>query len=101
MGLGDEGKFKGNLLMSSTSRDLDLMLSARDYRKKPKEVEKPREPSPECKIIMKMEEDMEVFTSDMTLLPDQGNVDKKNQESATVTKDAALNGIYQAAEKRE
>ena len=57
-------------MLSARSIELDLMLSSRDYKKKLKEMEPPRPPSPECKVIMKMEEDMEVFTSDMTLLPD-------------------------------
>lgn len=71
-------KFTGNLMLSSRSRDLEYILSARDLKKKAKEAEQPRPPSPECKVIMKMEDDMEVFTSDMTVLPDQGNLDKKN-----------------------
>jgi hypothetical protein len=92
--LEPEKKFSGNLMLSSRSKDLDLLLSARDYKKKMKVMEPPRPPSPECKVVMKMEEDMEVFTSDMTLLPDQGNVDKKNLESSGITKETAMNQIY-------
>ena len=89
-----EKKFSGNLMLSSRSRDLDLLLSARSLKKKVVKVEPPRPPSPECKVIKKMEEDMEVFTSDMSLLPDQGMVDKKNLESSGITKEQAMNSIY-------
>ena len=61
----------------------------------PKAVRKKKAPSPERKVIKKTEEDMEVFVSDMTAQPDQGDLDKKNQQSSQQARDQVLKGIYE------
>lgn len=71
----------------SSARDLELLLSAREMQKKAKKKEEKRPPSPECRVHINTVEDMEVFTSDMTVLPDQGDVEKKNEVSSEVIKE--------------
>lgn len=41
-----------------------------------------KQPSPERKVITKIEEDMEVFTTDTREDPDAVNLEKRNAESA-------------------
>ena len=48
----------------------------------PKAMRKKKQQSPERKVIKKEDDDMEVFISDMTEQPDQGNLDRKNQQSS-------------------
>ena len=71
------------------------MLSAREIQRKAKKKEEKRAPSPECRVNIKTVEDMEVFTSDMTVLPDQGDVDKKNEATSEVIREQALKEIYE------
>ena len=61
----------------------------------PKAMRKKKAPSPERKVIKKTEEDMEVFISDMTEQPDQGDLDRKNEQSAQVAREGVLKGIYE------
>jgi hypothetical protein len=60
-----------------------------------KAMRKKKAPSPERKVIMKTEEDMEVFVSDMTEQPDQGDLDRKNNASSQQAKDTVMKGIYE------
>lgn len=73
--------FKQRMGMGGIATPLGSDMSMRKFDFSgydPKAMRKKKPPSPERKVIKKTEEDMEVFVSDMTEQPDQGNLDRKN-----------------------
>ena len=57
-------------------------------------MRKKKAPSPPRNVIKKEEDDVDVFVSDMTEQPDQGDLDRKNAQSSQHAKDRVLKGIY-------
>jgi len=55
----------------------------------PDAMRKKKTKSPERKVIVKEEDDMEVFTSDFTENPEASNFEKKNVDSSTTSKEKA------------
>ena len=57
-------------------------------------MRKKKEPSPERKVITKIEEDMEVFITDTREDPDAVDLDKRNAESASAARGRVKDEIY-------
>ena len=57
-------------------------------------MRKKKEPSPERKVITKIEEDMEVFITDTREDPDAVDLDKRNAESASAARGRVRDEIY-------
>lgn len=47
------------------------------------------------KVLKREEDDMDVFVTDLTDNPDQGNWDKKNEQGAQQAKEKVLKEIYE------
>lgn len=60
----------------------------------PAVMRKKKEPSPERKVITKIEEDMEVFTTDTREDPDAVDLDKRNAESAEAARKQVVKDIF-------
>ena len=60
----------------------------------PAVMRKKKEPSPERKVITKIEEDMEVFITDTREDPDAVNLDKRNAESAEAARSQVVKEIF-------
>lgn len=77
--------FKQRMGMGGIATPLGSDMSMRKFDFSgydPKAMRKKKAPSPERKVIKKEEDDMEVFVSDMTEQPDQGDLDRKNVQSS-------------------
>lgn len=57
-------------------------------------MRKKKAPSPERKVIAKVEDDMEIFTTDHTENPSLVDLEKRNTESSQLGKKQVLNDIY-------
>ena len=82
--------FKQRMGMGGIATPLGSDMSMRKFDFSgydPKAMRKKKPESPERKVIKKTEEDMEVFVSDMTEQQDQGNLDRKNQQSSQQARD--------------
>jgi hypothetical protein len=60
----------------------------------PAVMRKKKEPSPERKVITKIEEDMEVFITDTREDPDAVDLDKRNAESASAARGRVRDEMY-------
>ena len=60
-------------------------------------MRKKKEPSPERKVIAKVEDDMEIFTSDHTADPKLIDLERRNAESSEAGKNQVLEEIYPSA----
>ena len=78
-------KFKQRMGMGGIPTPLgsDMSMKKFDFSGyDPTARRKKKAQSPARKVLIKQEDDMEVFVTDTTENPDQGDLDKKNQESA-------------------
>lgn len=57
-------------------------------------MRKKKEPSPERKVITKIEDDVEVFITDTREDPDAVDLDKRNAESASAARGRVRDEIY-------
>ena len=60
----------------------------------PKAMRKQKEPSPERKITKKVEEDMEIFMTDISDKPETANLEKLNESKSKAMQDQVKISIY-------
>lgn len=90
--------FKARMGMGGIATPLGSDMSMRKFDFSgydPKAMRKKKAPSPPRKVIKHEDDDMEVFVSDMTEQPDQGNLDRKNAQSSQQAKEKVIKGIYE------